>query len=109
MDVLLSAGFEGWWAKRSGLGLLVDRMVRMEVWVGLGCAAARSGRVDNGRRNDRGMSPQLRGALGGIVVVGVGIWDVLWESCGLEISWRVVCAQRAISRSREATSTLRSR
>jgi hypothetical protein len=70
VDVLFSAGFEGWCAKRSGFGVLVDLIVRMVVCEGLG--GGRRGRralVDEGRRKGGGRSPQLRGALGGIVLV----------------------------------------
>jgi hypothetical protein len=74
-DVLLRAGFLGWCAKRSGRGVLTDLMVRTIVCEG----AAQSGiegsneRVDDGRKNDGGRMPQLRGALGGIVVIMMGL------------------------------------
>lgn len=76
MDVLFSAGCEGWWAKRSGLGVLVDFIVRMVVCEGFGSGTrGRRERVDEGRRNGGGRSPQLRGALGGIVLVVVGVMN----------------------------------
>lgn len=68
-DVLFSAGLPGRWAKRSGRGVFVDLMVRMHVYevaATAGCAGI-SALIDDGRRNAGGNSPQLRGALGGIV------------------------------------------
>lgn len=76
MDVLLRAGLEGWWAKRSGRGVFVDLIVRMETCEGFGRGATGikgiKERVDDGRRNEGGKRPQLRVALGGIVLVGTG-------------------------------------
>jgi hypothetical protein len=73
VDVLFRAGLEGWWAKRSGLGLLVDFIVRTVVCEGVGSGAVGARgirqRVVDRRRRDEGRSPQLRGALGGIALV----------------------------------------
>jgi hypothetical protein len=74
VDVLVKAGFEGLCANRSGLGLNVDLIVRIDVYAMAGldnCGAfcCRRHRADEGRRNDGGRKPQLRGAFGGIVVV----------------------------------------
>jgi hypothetical protein len=74
VDVLLSAGLPGLWAKRSGRGVLVDFMVRIEVYAMAGlehCGAFcwTRHRVADGRRKDGGSMPQLRGVLSGIVDV----------------------------------------
>ena len=73
-DVLFRAGFFGLWAKRSGRGVLTDLMVRMVTCEGFESGAAAWGirgsndRVDDGRRKGGGRRPQLRGALGGILL-----------------------------------------
>ena len=75
-----------WWAKRSGRGVLTDLMVRMVVCEGFESGAAAFGikessdRVDDGRRKGSGRRPQLRGALGGIVLAA-GMFD------GLQSPW----------------------
>lgn len=70
VDVLLSAGLPGRWAKRSGRGVFVDLIPRMHVYdvaaTEPGCAGIKV-RIDDGSRNAGGNKPQLRGALGGIV------------------------------------------
>lgn len=78
VEELLRAGLEGVWVKREGLRWAeMDFMVRMVV-VRLGLEVRgkrvrdRTERVDEGRRKDGGSAPQLRGALGGIVLVGGG-------------------------------------
>ena len=69
-EVLFSAGLLGLWAKRSGRGVLTDLMVRMVVCEGFASGMrGRSDRVDDGRRSAGGRRPQLRGALGGIVLI----------------------------------------
>jgi hypothetical protein len=80
VDVLVRASRAGWCAKRSGLGVKVDFMVRIDVYAMAGldkicCAFCwRRDRADEGRRKDGGRSPQLRGALGGIVDVVLLRW-----------------------------------
>src|SRR3954462_8466550 len=80
VDVLSKAGLEGWCAKRSGFGVKVDFLVRIDVYAIAGlhiCDEAfcwRRCRADGGRRKDGGKRPQLRGALGGIVwTFGAGV------------------------------------
>jgi hypothetical protein len=90
VDVLFSAGLPGLCAKRSGRGVFVDLMVRMEVYAmhgddGAFCwMSGRRERVNDGRRKAGGSRPQLRGVLGGIgdVVVPVLVCDVS------SVSWR---------------------
>lgn len=72
VDVEFRAGFEGWWANRSGRGVFVDLMPRIDVYAVLGraiCVALcwMRERAEKGRRKDGGRRPQPRDALGGIV------------------------------------------
>lgn len=72
VDVLFRAGLEGICANRSGRGVFVDLMVRTVVCDGLGEAVDNMSieeRVDEGNKKDWGERPQLRGALGGIVMI----------------------------------------
>lgn len=77
VDVLFNAGFEGLCANRSGFGLKVDLMPRADVYAIAGfeicvafcCIDEMRERVDDGRRYDGGISAQLMGTLGGIVVI----------------------------------------
>ena len=77
VDVLFKAGLPFLCAKRSGRGVLVDLMVRTEVYATVGrndcvafcCIRGRSERVDDGRRNAGGKRPQLRGVFGGMLDV----------------------------------------
>lgn len=74
VEEALRAGLEGWWAKRSGLGVKVDLMPRARG--GVVVVAALCGKRDleaDGRRYEGGVGPQLRGILGGIVVCGFAV------------------------------------
>jgi hypothetical protein len=73
VDVLFNAALLGLCANRSGLGLNVDLMVRIDVYAigdldSCGAFCCKRHRVADGRRKDGGNKPQLRGALGGILV-----------------------------------------
>ena len=76
VDVLSRAGLEGWCAKRSGLGVKVDFMVRIDVYAIAGlhvCDDAfcwRRHRADEGTRKDGGKRHQVKGTLGGIAERG---------------------------------------
>lgn len=67
VDVAVRAGFRGSWAKRSGRGVLVDFIVRIDVMGDVRGIRGRRVRVDDGRRKAGGSNPQLKGGLGGIV------------------------------------------
>lgn len=66
VDVAPSAGFRGSCAKRSGRGVLVDFIVRIDVMDDVREIRGRIVRVDDGRRKEGGSSPQLMGGFGGI-------------------------------------------
>jgi hypothetical protein len=72
VEVLLRAGLPGLCVKRSGRGVFVDLMVRIEVCDMHGVAVfCKNGRADEGIRKAGGREPQLSGVLGGIVCGGV--------------------------------------
>lgn len=85
VEVLLSAGFPGLCAKRSGRGVFVDFIVLVDVYTMLGldvCATfcwvmGIRERVAEGRRNDGGSMPQPRAVLGGIV--DLAVWKIELE------------------------------
>lgn len=75
VDVLFSAGLPGLCEKRSGRGVFVDLMVRIEVYAMASCEVCETfcwmrKRVAEGMRKDGGSRAQLKGVLGGIVDVG---------------------------------------
>lgn len=72
--VLSSGGLLGSWAKRSGRGEVDFLIVRMGMYDGGSCCVVvdmrgRSERVDDGRRNEGGSGPQLKGGLSGGIVL----------------------------------------
>jgi hypothetical protein len=77
VEVLFRACLPGLWEKRSGRGVFVDLIVRMEVYAMASledcepfCRMRK--RVADGMRKDGGNKAQLRGVLGGIVDVACG-------------------------------------